>query len=333
MNGSLSFLKFNAIFRVTRSFELQEFTGMTFHRMMGWAFSKVAFGIASSCDTCPCRPQCRHVDLFTYFTRSPADHPFIHESLTDIPLKQETYPPPYVLDPPDPRFYPEGSAITLGITLIGKAISLSPFVFCALKQFRFWRIGNSTDCMFLEAVIDGLPQNSLPTGKFYDVKTDRPYVIDRASNYNFETVLSRLETSFFIQEPIEEMVIEFLTPFRYKSENRIGRTLDFPVFIRNILRRLTLLSVHSPPVFTADFRSLVERAKGITALPTLEWREFRHISSKEKKVRLFGGYVGEIRFSGDLAAFLSYIKMGEYLHVGKNTSFGFGKYRIIRSEL
>jgi len=42
-----------------------------------------------------------------------------------------------------------------------------------------------------------------------------------------------------------------------------------------------------------------------------------------------GGFVGDISFKGDLEKFLPFIILGEYIHVGKGTSFGLGKYDIL----
>jgi CRISPR/Cas system endoribonuclease Cas6 (RAMP superfamily) len=43
-----------------------------------------------------------------------------------------------------------------------------------------------------------------------------------------------------------------------------------------------------------------------------------------------GGVVGEITYEGDITAFMPYLKAGEILHIGKGTSFGLGKYQIIK---
>jgi CRISPR/Cas system endoribonuclease Cas6 (RAMP superfamily) len=40
------------------------------------------------------------------------------------------------------------------------------------------------------------------------------------------------------------------------------------------------------------------------------------------------GFVGEVSFEGDLAPFVPYLKLGEYVHVGKNAVFGNGWYEI-----
>jgi CRISPR/Cas system endoribonuclease Cas6 (RAMP superfamily) len=44
------------------------------------------------------------------------------------------------------------------------------------------------------------------------------------------------------------------------------------------------------------------------------------------------GFVGEVTFEGELGMFLPYLKLGEYLHVGKNAVFGNGWYEIVATD-
>jgi CRISPR/Cas system endoribonuclease Cas6 (RAMP superfamily) len=38
--------------------------------------------------------------------------------------------------------------------------------------------------------------------------------------------------------------------------------------------------------------------------------------------------IGEITYKGDFEPFRQYIRLGEYVHVGKGSSFGLGRYRV-----
>jgi CRISPR/Cas system endoribonuclease Cas6 (RAMP superfamily) len=42
-----------------------------------------------------------------------------------------------------------------------------------------------------------------------------------------------------------------------------------------------------------------------------------------------GGFIGEITFDGNVEPFISLIKAGEILHVGKGSGFGLGKYKTV----
>lgn len=38
--------------------------------------------------------------------------------------------------------------------------------------------------------------------------------------------------------------------------------------------------------------------------------------------------IGWVMYEGDLSGFIPYLEAGQYLHVGKNTTIGFGHYHI-----
>jgi len=41
-----------------------------------------------------------------------------------------------------------------------------------------------------------------------------------------------------------------------------------------------------------------------------------------------GGLLGQLHLQGDLAPFTQLLHLGQWLHVGKNASFGLGGYRL-----
>lgn len=42
-----------------------------------------------------------------------------------------------------------------------------------------------------------------------------------------------------------------------------------------------------------------------------------------------GGIVGEVEYAGDLTPFAPFLAVGEWIHVGKNATFGLGKYTVV----
>ncbi len=45
-----------------------------------------------------------------------------------------------------------------------------------------------------------------------------------------------------------------------------------------------------------------------------------------------GGVTGTISYEGDITDFVLLLRLGEYMHVGKGTSFGLGKYEVLESN-
>jgi len=39
-----------------------------------------------------------------------------------------------------------------------------------------------------------------------------------------------------------------------------------------------------------------------------------------------GGVVGQVEYEGEIGKFIPLIEVGKYIHIGKNTTFGFGQY-------
>ena len=58
------------------------------------------------------------------------------------------------------------------------------------------------------------------------------------------------------------------------------------------------------------------------------WRDWRRYSSRQRQEMVLGGVVGEVALRGELAPFAELLAVGQWTHLGKNTSFGLGRYRL-----
>jgi CRISPR/Cas system endoribonuclease Cas6 (RAMP superfamily) len=60
----------------------------------------------------------------------------------------------------------------------------------------------------------------------------------------------------------------------------------------------------------------------------MEWVKNKRFSTRQKREIDYDGFTGEVKLTGDIGTFLPFLEAGEILSVGKNTAFGFGKYRL-----
>jgi len=127
------------------------------------------------------------------------------------------------------------------------------------------------------------------------------------------------------------LTLHFLTPTRIIYNNRLTLELEFHIFLRNLLRRLSLIhyfhSNDGPVSF--DFAGLIKKAGEIKVLTSnLRWYDWERYSGRQERKINMGGFVGDITFEGVFKPFMPLIKAGEVLHVGKGTAFGLGRYGV-----
>ena len=329
MLENLSFSNFKAYFRVEDSFRLPQFTGPVLHDALGRSFWNTRFGTRETCRKCPIRSECRYQNPRAYFFKSPADHPFLklgHDALNPR-MKRDEYPQPFVFHPVPGGGYAPGDSLEFSFTLLGNAIALFPFMACVLSGIGGREMGLGPKRMPLDRIVnesffregDGTPVFDGATGN----------IVGPVEIFDFEKVLEWVEAQGSQNGKVRKAGIRFVTPFRYKSGGKLGVPLTFEILMRNLLRRLTLLSVHSPLLFAPDFQQLLALASDVDQVSSeLEWkRRVRHSLGTRREMHL-DGFVGPIVFAGDLDPFIPYLRMGEFLNVGKAASFGHGKYEL-----
>lgn len=79
-----------------------------------------------------------------------------------------------------------------------------------------------------------------------------------------------------------------------------------------------------------DFKRLINKAQEVKATDrNLRWYDWERYSGRQEIKINMGGFVGRIAFTGDLTPFWPYLLLGEYVHVGKGSTFGMGKYEML----
>ena len=137
-----------------------------------------------------------------------------------------------------------------------------------------------------------------------------------------------------LQESLPEtIVLEFVTPLRLQRHKKLicADELTAPLLIEALLKRADLvMRQHSDQTQGwPNFDRLWLAAKNTAFCEKqLQWQEWHRASLRRKQGMTLGGLMGHVRLTGDWQDFWPLLRLGELLHVGKNTVFGLGRYNI-----
>ena len=210
--------------------------------------------------------------------------------------------------------------------LIGDAINLLPWIVLTFHEIGKRRIGLRSkrgQCQ-LSKVQSLSARSEQQTQTIYTAETEM--LADDGLILQLDDVMHG--------EPhtADAIELEFLTPTSIKVNGKWTSQLTFEHLVRNLLRRIRFLSYfHCGEDLDVDAPALIKAASAVTHHLRLKWlRKDRYSYRTEKSVPM-GGFVGKVCFEGELQPFLPFIYLGEYLHIGHHTAFGFGQYRLTDS--
>jgi len=240
--------------------------------------------------------------------------------------KYLSVPQPFILEPPvDGKiYYSKGDHFNFKVILIGKAIQYIPYFIHAFRESGHTGLGNNREGKYyLDSVMNYnfllSKWSVIYNGQSRSVKS--PEYIIRVANIN-EVI------QFW--EKIPEVTLTFLTPTRIKYREKLVDYLEFHIFMRSFLRRLSaVFYFHCGEELLLDYRGLVEQAKSVDMVfSDLYWEDVTCYSSRQKESLKLGGFKGTVKFEGNLSDFIVFIMLGQYVHLGKGVTYGLGQYEV-----
>ncbi len=305
-----SFAPLNCRIRAKEEFVLPGYKGGTLRGSFGYAFKKaVCVTRSKECAECLLQDSC----VYAYIFETP------RPKNTSVMRKYEHIPHPFVFLPPlnRNRLIRPGDVLEFRMVLMGRAIEyLSYFVF-VLQAMCEQGLGQDRGQCELEQVSSGEIQvYTSGSNKVYS-----PRMITARDLLDKHSANSR------------KMSLQLNTPLKLIRNGRILQNeLHFQDIFRSLLRRVALLGqFHCSLTPDCDFRDLIDQAGEVSTRELdLSWMNWSRYSTRQQKSMPGSGFVGQISFEGDLDVFRPYLSLGEYVHVGKNTSFGLGNYKIIQ---
>ena len=301
--------RYRVILTALSTIVMPPYAGSTLRGGFGHAFRKMV------CTQGPIN--CRDCTL-----KAVCPYPYIFETAPFEGATQlRTYgdvPRPFVIDPLDTRGeYRQGESFVFRLTLIGRAIDYLPYFLVSFRELGEIGIGKGRGRFQLTQVLtDG--EESIYDG-------DTQMVHNRNNALSFDDI--QQETASL---PTDTLTVHLLTPTRITHEGQITDKLPFHLFWRRLIGRISALGYfHCGESLALDFKELIAQAETVQTVQSgLRWHDWTRYSSRQNQKMQLGGLMGSATYAGDLGVFLPFVALGAFLHVGKNATFGLGKYQV-----
>ena len=285
------------------------FKGSVIRSGFGAAFrSTTCANMRETCDNCPIIQDCIYMQIFE--TPKSIKKDFVFNS--------QFLPHPFVIEPPliMRREIDSHEKIKIRLVLIGKAINYVPFFVSAFEKLGKMGLGQNRGKYNLDFIVD--EQNR----KVYDGDTkivSGNFFVQNSSNGGYGTA-----------DRVGGIQLDFVTPTRVLNNNKPTTNLTFDLLLRNIMRRGSALAeIHCEKSWNVDFRKIIDSSKSIqTKNSSLEWFDWGRYSKRQQREMKLGGFINAIQYEGDITPYIALVRLGEIIHIGKNTTFGMGQYRI-----
>ncbi len=309
MDNDLPIAPFRLQIRALTPIRFNHYSGSAWRGLFGHQLKNaVCVTRMSDCKECALYRRCPYSYLFE--TPPPENTRFMRRS--------NAAPHPFVLSPdPALRQLAEGEQTSLALTLIGDAAKQLPYFVHAFQRAGARGVGVG-DGRFELA---GVEQEAVPgSGQWEAIMHDGG--------------LSPMSPAVPQVPAVPDRVTMALhSPLRLKHRDRFlsPRYFPFSGVVANLLRRYSMTSYfHNDTVVEMDFRDWVERASAVEhENAELRWFRWNRYSSRQHKKIGMDGIVGHVTFDGEaIAPFWPLLWLGQWLHLGKGTSMGLGRYRI-----
>jgi hypothetical protein len=310
--SAFAFSAFRLTLRADEILYLPSYKGSALRGAFGHTLRRVICVSGNAdCRECPVTDSCIYPYIFE--TRSAPDDPFLRN--------RDRTANPYIIRPPlDPQAeFRAGEEFAFELILIGRAVEYLPYFVFAFIETGRTGLGRGKGRFTLSAV--------------ENIRSDRSLT---PVYQNTDQILRDISREITCEEllnacpPPEKCTFRFLTRLELKEKSRYP-DIRFGVLFRALLRRITTLAhLHCGIDCSGiDFAGLSHAADEIrTVSSNLSYEYAERYSNRQKRRMPFGGLIGDITFEGDLAPFLPFIRLGEWVNVGKKTTFGLGRYEI-----
>ncbi|MBF0307998.1 MAG: CRISPR system precrRNA processing endoribonuclease RAMP protein Cas6 [Magnetococcales bacterium] len=305
---SLPLARYRLEWRVETPLRLPEYAGSALRGVFGAALRGLAcITRERECPGCGLLRTCPYSLIF----ETPA--PLVAEGEKGFAVT----PNPYIIEPPPwgVREYGVGEALVFHLVLVGRALGHLPLLILAWQRALGRGVGAGDGKAELQQV-----------------------VLERS---NGEEVVFRREEGLLRDHDTqvvvpswpgqEALTLHLLTPVRIQRDGSPlgpGRLTPRDLLV-GLMRRIGQMAhLHADVDPEIDYSELSRQAGLIPCHGNLAWRDWTRRSARQQQTMALGGVVGRWTLTGDLQPFWPFLYLGQWLHVGKNATFGLGGYQL-----
>ena len=295
--------KYHFKFKVTKKITLPKYSGSILRGHFGNQLRKsVCVTKQENCKNCPLIKRCLYGKLFENISNETLIHPYVIEPLNYNTITLEN----------DKIF----SFSTILMGEICNDLSLIIYIWETIFKIGFKHRDNIGTAQLLNVQLD--------SGEIiYDKLVDEPSIVE---HNKFIKIVKNSNL---------ELKVNLITPLRLQSTNQYGKSIilneeNFNIkdFIKAILRKVKIINDFLKIEFKIP--ELTELSDIIIKSSTLKFTSTRRFSRRQNVEMDFYGLLGEFILYGNSLSLLSELLLiCEYIHIGKSTTFGFGKYQLI----
>ncbi len=272
-------------------------------------------------ETCELRSVCPYTAVF---------HPFVPEGSEKI-SKNRDIPRPFVIKPPleTKETYLPGERLSFDLVLVGKIKDYLPYFIVTFKELSQAGLGRNRSPVELVGV-ECLGRG----GVVLPVYTSADNLVRPPTEAISWADLCASHGSNNGSATVTRVTLRFLTPTLLKADGVQARRPVFGPLAKRLRDRINALAYfYCGAGLEIDFKAFGDHAEKIqTVSDSTGWVESSRYSRRREVTHDLSGFVGEVSFEGDLGPFIPYLKLGEYVHVGKNAVFGNGWYQIVSTD-
>jgi len=321
--AGISLARFEVTFATLEPTALPWYKGSVLRAAFGRAFRKMCCSPdRGDCPTCLLRSTCAYARVFESGPPSGTDR-----------FQYRAVPRPFVIAPPleTKVVHKAGERFAFHLVLVGEAVGYLPYFVAALHEMGAAGLGHRVGASGHGTLrLEGLDAVR-PGGRAEPVYRSGDNLL-RGGCWAEPAPAWWGEAEPEVRSG--QLTIRFLTMTRLVSDEHLQGRPEFPLLVRSLLRRVSALAqCYCGHALAIDYRAVVAAAEQVRlARDQTRWVEWTRYSARQQTAMQLGGIVGEAGYEGPpevLLAMWPLLALGVQLHVGKQPTFGLGRYEVV----